>query len=184
MSRSGPRPAPTAPVRHDATTTRWPGTAGARPAPRTSTIRNGADAGLARPQRQRLPRVPGWITGASAASSRSITHRVTSDGIAHRYPALGAISRRGSAQRPGMHCAGGRLPGILVQECPSPTLRAVRVVVAWAPPGPATLTGLPAACPGGATRRWPAARRSRRRLPCCRSWRAARRAPRRAWARP
>ena len=44
--------------------------------------------------------------------------------------------------------------------------------------------GLLSRCPGGVTRRWSGAHRSRRRPPCCRSRRAARRAPRRAWARP
>jgi len=63
--------------RYDATTTRRPRKADARRAPLTSTVREGGNDGLARAQRQRLPRVRGWITSTSAASSRSITHRVT-----------------------------------------------------------------------------------------------------------
>jgi hypothetical protein len=51
--------------------------ADARRAPLTSTVRKGGDVGLAWAQRQRLPRVRGWITSTSAANSRSITHRVT-----------------------------------------------------------------------------------------------------------
>jgi hypothetical protein len=39
-------------------------------------------------------------------------------------------------------------------------------------------------CPGGVTRRWSGARRSRRRPPCCRFRRAAHRARPRAWPRP
>ena len=52
-----------------ATTTRRPRTADARRPTLTSTVRKCGDVGLAPAQRQRLPRVRGWITSTSAASS-------------------------------------------------------------------------------------------------------------------
>ena len=64
-------PAPTAPARYDATTTRRPRKADARRAPLTSTVRTGGDVGLARAQRQRLPRARGWITTASGRGDLS-----------------------------------------------------------------------------------------------------------------